>query len=149
MNKKSVYANLDIGGLKRTGCTLRDAVDHAIWFNRNTVPGGYYDESFIPLIPGELLDSDDGQLICETLDKLRFAKDDQMKKKIGDDPGVWNRVVNSVEINDDPKLERLKREIKFLFNVASIVLHWYDGPQMGPEEIKAAKEKWERTKARG
>ncbi len=92
----------------------------------------YYTKDLLELIPAELLNK---KLTDENLDEtmrqvdaIRFKKEDELKSKIKTNKKVIETVlyviINYSNVSTLPEeLEKKRREIKFLFNVAATIIH--------------------------
>lgn len=101
---------------------LGEVADHVLRSN-----GDYYTEDLMSLIPDNLLDTEfttnNTQRLSDNLDKLRFKKEEELTAMLSEKETL-SEVLNSPLNTLIRKKERKRKEVKFLFNVASTLLHW-------------------------
>lgn len=114
------------------GDTVRAIARYVILFNNPQ-----YTDDLLSLIPLRLLKKQitmaDGNSIVEELDNIRFDLEDKMAhalelsakwRKNHGETDILTQKLNSKIGSLPNQFEQMRKEIKFLFNVASIVTHW-------------------------
>lgn len=114
--------NILCEGLKNSGCSLTDVVDSVYKLNHD-----FYDESYRELIFPYLYEMEDELALANELDRLRFQMADRLAA-VYPEADLF-KLVNEKEL-DNPEHEKIRRSIKFYFNVCSVLMHWYDGPNL-------------------